>query len=102
MTRVAKIPSTADFTGLYSNAKQKLEQNDYTVSTTEEEFLSPTYPNGNPSGSYLTLDAKGKNGYQLKITYQNSASKQPSLSNRNGETVTSVNQAVYSVSANTR
>lgn len=101
LTLEAGIPTTSDFAALYQQYSQKLTQNDYAVATTEEEFTSPTFPNGNPSGNYLVINAKAQNGYQLEIGFNNSADPISRLS-QSAEVLTSVDRATYILTAQTR
>ncbi|MEO5627937.1 MAG: hypothetical protein ABIQ89_03540 [Candidatus Saccharimonadales bacterium] len=98
----AMIPKTSDYITLFDNYKQKLSDNGYTVSTTQEEFLSPAYSNGNPSGRYLLIHAEGKNKYQVNIMFQDNQTGQPDYIKPSGQPVSSVDRAYYSISANTR
>lgn len=100
-SQVSAIPSTSDYDALYNSYKTKLEQQGYTLQTTQDEFTLPTYANGSPSGRYLQINAKGSNKYQLQIQFQNNLGE-PSMTQPTGNSVVSVDQAVYSLSANTR
>lgn len=101
LTLQTSIPSSSDFSDLYQDYKQKLGENGYTVSTTEEEFVATTYPNGNPSGRYLVIDASAKNGYQLRISFNNATDPLSRMS-KSAEVINTVDRADYTLTAQTR